>query len=340
MPEDVVAARPQLALSVAMIVGAASRPPAEARHWLSLIDEDAGIEPGPLGFSSIQAAAQWLRAHFFDDIGTALLNAQQLVKQEVDPGTLSYAFVRVTLGETLYFAGRSEEARAPLEEVLRAPLLDQQQGLAVRSLAHLALICLDQGDTEQAEELVRRSLQLAEDAGQSEYAGLWFNYLVFGQVLFRRGLVEEAELVLERGLEGRLPDLRTWPYEYAFALLALAPVRFARGHARAAEALLSEARAVIATCPDPGMLPARLQETERLLHRLPRRPTGLLEELSEAELRVLRVLPSDLSNREIGRELYLSVNTIRTHIRSIYGKLGVASRRDAVARARTLGLIA
>jgi LuxR family maltose regulon positive regulatory protein len=66
----------------------------------------------------------------------------------------------------------------------------------------------------------------------------------------------------------------------------------------------------------------------------------MLEELTEAELRVLRLMAGDLSQREIGRELYLSVNTIKTHTRTIYGKLGATSRREAVARARDLDLIA
>jgi LuxR family maltose regulon positive regulatory protein len=62
--------------------------------------------------------------------------------------------------------------------------------------------------------------------------------------------------------------------------------------------------------------------------------------LTTAEQRVLRLLDSDLTLREIGRELYLSLNTVRTHTHSIYRKLGVGSRAEAVQtdrahRART-----
>jgi LuxR family maltose regulon positive regulatory protein len=64
------------------------------------------------------------------------------------------------------------------------------------------------------------------------------------------------------------------------------------------------------------------------------------DQLSNAELRVLRYLPSNLSIPEIGAELFLSPNTVGTHIRHIYGKLGVHSRSQAVQRARTLGLLA
>jgi LuxR family maltose regulon positive regulatory protein len=63
------------------------------------------------------------------------------------------------------------------------------------------------------------------------------------------------------------------------------------------------------------------------------------EALSPAESRVLRYLPTLLSLREIGDELYLSVNTVKAHVRHIYVKLEVHSRRGAVERARALGLL-
>jgi LuxR family maltose regulon positive regulatory protein len=68
-------------------------------------------------------------------------------------------------------------------------------------------------------------------------------------------------------------------------------------------------------------------------------PAGPLEPLSERERAVLRLLPTLLSYREIGGELFVATNTVKTHVKSIYRKLDVASRRDAVARARALRLI-
>ena len=68
-------------------------------------------------------------------------------------------------------------------------------------------------------------------------------------------------------------------------------------------------------------------------------PPGLLEPLSERERAVLRLLPALLSNPEIAGELFVSVNTVKTHIKTIYRKLDVTSRRDAVVRARELRLI-
>jgi LuxR family maltose regulon positive regulatory protein len=65
----------------------------------------------------------------------------------------------------------------------------------------------------------------------------------------------------------------------------------------------------------------------------------LSEPLTESELRVLRYLPTDLSTREIADELYLSVHTIKTHVKHLYAKLDAHSRRDALKRARELGLL-
>jgi LuxR family maltose regulon positive regulatory protein len=73
---------------------------------------------------------------------------------------------------------------------------------------------------------------------------------------------------------------------------------------------------------------------------LPGEKTSLREELSEAELRVARYLPSNLKAHEIAAELFVSANTVRTHLRHIYAKLDAHSRGEAVARARALGLLA
>jgi LuxR family maltose regulon positive regulatory protein len=68
-------------------------------------------------------------------------------------------------------------------------------------------------------------------------------------------------------------------------------------------------------------------------------PAGLREELSEAELRVVRYLPTNLRASDIAAELFVSTNTIRTHLRHIYAKLDAHGRAEAVDRARELGLV-
>jgi LuxR family maltose regulon positive regulatory protein len=106
--------------------------------------------------------------------------------------------------------------------------------------------------------------------------------------------------------------------------------------------------------PTPGLLErhSRLRSTHAsliseilnlLAGRTPAARPGdaepLQEPLSESELRVLRYLPTNLPGPEIASELFVSLNTIRTHLRNVYAKLGVHSRGDAVKRARELGLL-
>jgi LuxR family transcriptional regulator, maltose regulon positive regulatory protein len=69
-------------------------------------------------------------------------------------------------------------------------------------------------------------------------------------------------------------------------------------------------------------------------------PPRLTEPLSNGELRVLRYLPTNLTAPEIARELSISPNTAKTHIRHVYAKLGTHQRAEAVEHARALGLLA
>jgi len=89
----------------------------------------------------------------------------------------------------------------------------------------------------------------------------------------------------------------------------------------------------IAAMPTAGEMPAS-QVTRPGYPGMP-----LVEPLSERELQVLRLLDSPLTSEEIGRELYVSANTVRTHIRNIYGKLDVHGRLEAIQKARDLKLI-
>jgi LuxR family transcriptional regulator, maltose regulon positive regulatory protein len=68
--------------------------------------------------------------------------------------------------------------------------------------------------------------------------------------------------------------------------------------------------------------------------------SGAADSLSVRELAVLRYLPTMLTAPEIAAELFVTVNTVKTHLKSIYRKLGVSGRREAVARGRQLGLVA
>ena len=185
------------------------------------------------------------------------------------------------------------------------------------------------------------AIALAEEHDLTEHWASSLALAVRGQLLDRTDDPHAADQVLLRASE--LARRGVASIEIAYSLLALAGVRQRLGLHDDARRIYQEARGAVARCEDPGVLNERLARAERGAKFAPP-PRGVQtssggEALSDAELSVLRLLRSELSQREIAGELHLSFNTIKTHTRNIYRKLGAAERAEAVARARELGLI-
>ena len=125
-----------------------------------------------------------------------------------------------------------------------------------------------------------------------------------------------------------------------YSLHALAPLRAATGDEAGARDALREASRTLSACPAPGLLAHLVADAERRLRGKAAQlgPQGD-DPLSSRELDVLRLLPSALSLREIGDTLYVSHNTVKTHAKRIYRKLGADTRAEAVARAREQRLL-
>ena len=130
-----------------------------------------------------------------------------------------------------------------------------------------------------------------------------------------------AATAAEAALAAAEPDRLMYPFVVTGAaeLLEALP-----RHATAHGALLAEVRDLLSGRPAAGGDDVRLAQPS---------------DLSPSELRVLRFLPTNLTRPEIARELYVSVNTVNTHIRNIYFKLGKRDRSSAVQRARELRLL-
>ena len=148
------------------------------------------------------------------------------------------------------------------------------------------------------------------------------------------GQVDQAMIRLERALALAAPHCYTMTFVQ---------------HGAPMEALLREAAARGISAAYVGQLLAALTRGARdqepkttlaarpLAHRPPQ--TSLLEPLSKRELEVLRLLASSLTGPEIADQLSISVGTFRSHTKSIYAKLGVHSRIEAIERARDLDLV-
>jgi len=215
--------------------------------------------------------------------------------------------------QTLARLGETAAARAILAE-----MTDEDRDSS-ESRSALAAVHLAEGDAAAAVDVLAPIVDASDTVVKiSPIQAFLFDALA------REALddPETAEASIERALERAEPDGLIFPFVTmpVQGLLERHP-----RHRTAHAALLSDILDVL----DGSVLSAPAG----------RRPE-LREELSDGELRVLRYLPSNLSAPEIGNELYLSLNTIKSHMRHIYAKLGVHRRTEAVDRARELGLLA
>jgi LuxR family maltose regulon positive regulatory protein len=159
-----------------------------------------------------------------------------------------------------------------------------------------------------------------------------------GAVHATQGKLEAARGELEQALQLRQKSMGLSPWPTVEIMFRLAPVLADLGDRAEAGTLLGETRQVLTAAPDGA--DAQLARLAQLERRVAYRPlTAPGEPITEREREVLRLLQGTLSLRDIGRELYLSPNTIKTHTRALYRKLGVSDRQDAVAKARELGIM-
>ena len=183
-----------------------------------------------------------------------------------------------------------------------------------------AAICIAEGDPSTALDLLQDVLDAPPPAGLPAY-GLVEAHLHAGIAHLDLGDRNAAAAAAEAALAAAEPDRLIFPFAITRSgeLLDALP-----RHETAHGALLADIADVLRGAPAPSAEGDLLSPTE---------------ELSPSELRVLRYLPTNLTRAEIARELYVSINTVNSHIRTIYSKLGARDRSAAVGRARELRLL-
>jgi ATP/maltotriose-dependent transcriptional regulator MalT len=244
------------------------------------------------------------------------------------------------LGLSLHWHGEREDATRTLIEAVRIARANGNHLAAMHASGGLAAIEYERGDAASASARVADAIALAEEHDLSEHWASSLSLAVRGQLLDQADELPAADRALARATE--LARRGVASIEIAYSLLALAGIRQRLGRHDEARRIYEEAEQAVAGCEDSGILNERLARAERRgkfsPHPRASRTRGG-EALSESEMSVLRLLRSELSQREIAGELHLSFNTIKTHTRNIYRKLDVAERAEAVARARELSLI-
>ena len=289
----------------------------------------ADTGPLPDGASSLESTIALIGAAFPDnDIGVMVRSARRAFELESQRDSPWRVTVHTQLGLALARSGRYDEARGLLRTAMElSPALGTWMD-AVGCRAVLARVELESSDTAAAQRLARQAVALAQQHGLAGTATGAFARATLGSCLARTGETDKGE----KELRLALPRLRQFgePIVIAEALIALGRVQRHLGRHREATANLREAEALIAAMTDPGVL-AHAVRTGRDM--------PVSSELSQRELEVLRVLADGMPKREAADRLFVSYNTLHSHVRSIYRKLDVRSRTEAVAWARRQGLL-
>ena len=310
------------------------------RRWLPIIEVAEHDGPLPDGLRSLRSSAALLKGTFgFEGIGPMRDAAAEAIVLELDPASPWHALARATYAAALYWSGDLGAAAAEADRALSAAA---SIGI-IRMLAFsiLSLVAVDQEKLTRAEQLARsaRDILADTDSGLAGAPQSSLAYTAVGAVFAQRGLLTEARQEFERALQVRRSQSGISPWATVEVLIRLSPVLFGTGDRQEAVALAQEARLLLTSAPDgAGPQLARLDQLERRLAGRPQAvPTG--GPLTEREVAVLRLLGGTLSVREIGQELSVSQNTIKTHTKAIYRKLGVSTRRDAIARSRDIDIL-
>jgi LuxR family maltose regulon positive regulatory protein len=268
------------------------------------------------------------------DLASALAIAGDLARSgRFESNTSDLATVA---GGVYMWAGQVDEARLALDLASRKSADEQFKSTHLLSLIYRAINEFDAGNREAAGATATVAIDTADGWGMASYHRIGPAYAIRARTAADlAGARADALHGLE--LTRRMTDDLMLGYVLTICGDTLLDLGDADG-----PALLTEARSVINRCPDPGIAGrhlARVESRHSIAEVNSARVEVLVEQLTERETAVLRYLPTKMSQREIASELYVSLNTVKTHCSAIYRKLAVDNRKAAVQAARDLSLL-
>ena len=319
-------------------------------RWLDAAEPNAtdDIDP-PQGWHSLTGALSSLRGlHLLvrSQVDGALTIAARGVAAESDQTLPGYVLARHILGTGYVVDERPAEAIPVLDDAWQrsrhgqfSPIL----GLQTACSLALALYQTERyGEAQRVCDQSAAAVRTVERAwGNAAALGIARLIEIQGRLRLRAGDVGEAQMLLRRAVT--LSHVWGLSSQVVLALTGLAEAELAAGDFGRARAAVAEARELVATEPVWPFAVRGLDEVDarvgRGAVRAARRPQVLVEDLTERELSILRMLTGTANQREIGAALFLSINTVKGYAKSLYRKLDVTTRQEAVERGRALSLI-
>jgi LuxR family maltose regulon positive regulatory protein len=303
----------------------------QAEAWLAAAERGAAREKA----GTVKACIEILRAAMCADGPERMLSRSKSALAELAPEHPWHPWALVVNGTAHLLLGDRDQAERAFTGAAATPAQTESHALA---LSQRSLLAAGRDDA-LAENLALEAHRLIEDGQLDGYATSALDFAATARALLRHGRWDEArrQLTLTQRLSPSLTHAIPW--------LAV-QVRLELGHAHVtlrdhdgASALLGEAKEILALRPSLGVLAEQIAALEDEIEAMPKATDGGGSGLTPAELRLLPLLATHLSFREIGEQLFVSRNTIKTQAISVYRKLGVSSRSDAIATATELGLV-
>jgi LuxR family transcriptional regulator, maltose regulon positive regulatory protein len=242
-------------------------------------------------------------------------------------------------GAAAILLGNDDRADSVLAEAaVEAERLGSTETLLI-ALGERSILAAARGDYQEAEALAHEACDQMEDTELKDYSTSALALAASARAMLRHGLWEKArhQLTLAENLLPTLTHALPWLAVQVRLELGYACVTL-RDH-EGAQRMLEDAREIFDVRPKLGVLSAGVDALADEIADMPKMRTGGNSGLTAAELRLLPLLSTHLSFREIGERLFVSRNTIKTQAISTYRKLGVSSRSEAIDCAAELGLI-
>ena len=254
------------------------------------------------------------------------------------PGSTWRAPALLMEGVSYLLDGQPDRADSILAHAVDVAVEDRAMPAAITALGERALVAIGRGEWDEATALVDRAFEIVRAGRLDDYPHTALVQAVASRTALRRGDGPGAREHLAR--VARLRPLLTYGLSF-FAvqtLLELGRACLSLDDAAGARTALRQAHDVLRQRPDLGDLPRQVRELQDMLETARGAGAGATS-LTTAELRLLPLLSTHLSFREIGERLYVSPHTVKTQAISVYRKLGVSSRSGAIERVREIGLL-